>query len=143
MKTNFLKTLVISVLIGFTSNAQILNNSVIAFGQLKGFNVLHKAEGMVSLVKMNQGLYLNLAKEFKVTEGPDLFLMLRNSRNNKVGMFIVNPLKQYSGPQMYKVNLTEQDLVKYDQVIIYCKRFSALFGSAVLTFNPKAFVGYK
>ncbi|OYZ23251.1 MAG: hypothetical protein B7Y39_05530 [Bdellovibrio sp. 28-41-41] len=143
MNTKFFKTLLVFVLVGLGSSAQILNNSVVASGQFMGSDSMHKAQGQVALVKMNQGLYLNLAKEFKVTEGPDLFLMLRNSRNSKVGMFIVNPLKQYSGAQMYKVNLTEQDLIKYDQVIVYCKRFSALFGSAALTFNPKAFVGYK
>lgn len=140
MNTNFLKILIASVVIGLSAGAQILNNSVIASGQLMGSNVLHKAQGVVALIKMNQGLYINLDKNFRVTEGPDLFLMLRNTKNGSVGMPILAPLKQYSGAQMYRINLSEKDLLKYDQVIIYCKRFSTLFGLAPLTFNPNAFL---
>lgn len=139
MKQNFLSTIIFTMLIGISVLAQIQNNSVIAKGQWKGSNIFHKAEGSTSLVKMNQGLYITLSNDFKVTQGPDLFLMLRNSKNNSTGMFTITLLKQYAGGQMYKVNLSEQDLVKYDQVIIYCRRFSTLFGFAQLNFNPRAF----
>tara|TARA_B110001454_G_C12721908_1_gene435062 strand:- start:3596 stop:4024 length:429 start_codon:yes stop_codon:yes gene_type:complete len=140
MITIFFKTLVVSALIGMTASAQILNNTVIAAGQFKGAGMAHSAQGNATLFKMNQGLYVNLDKNFFVTEGPDLFLILRSSKIQSAGMFIITPLKQYKGSQNYKINLSESDLVKYDQVIIYCKRYTTLFAIASLTFNPKAFV---
>ncbi|MBL7554959.1 MAG: DM13 domain-containing protein [Bdellovibrionaceae bacterium] len=140
MTLHFFKVFIVSLIVGFTAGAQILNNSVIAMGAFKGADSMHKAQGYATLMKVNQGLYVQLDKNFYVSEGPDLFLMLRNSKNAHIGMTILTPLKQYSGAQMFKINISEQDLIKYDQVIIYCKRITTLFAFAPLTFNPNAFL---
>ena len=120
MKTNSIITLLFSLALALASQASILNNTVVDYGQLNGSNILHKAQGTASLVKMNQQNYISVDNAFKVTAGPDLYLMLRNSKDNKVGMFPVTSLTQYSGAQIYKVNLSDSELQKYDQIIIYC-----------------------
>jgi hypothetical protein len=115
--------------------AQMPGDYVIATGQLQGANFLHRAQGEVKIVKMNQGIFLSLDQNFSVTRGPDLFLMLRNTKNDKAGMPILATLKQYSGSQMFKLEISERDLMKFDQIIIYCKRFSSLFAFSELNFN--------
>ena len=131
-----LSLIIVALFLGLSVQAQMPVDEVIAVGELKGSNFLHKAQGMVAITKSNQGLYLNLDRNFSVTRGPDLFLMLRNSKDSRAAMPKLATLKQYSGAQMFKLEISEQDLMKYYQVIIYCQRFSSLFGFTILNFEP-------
>ena len=95
---------------------------------------IHKGEGQAKFVKSDNE-YSLLLENFKVTSGPDLYVYLSKGTNidskNKLGEFkSLGQLKGNSGNQVYSI--TEQDIKNYNSVVIWCKRFSALFTSASL-----------
>ena len=95
---------------------------------------IHKGEGQAKLIKSDNE-YSLLLESFKVTSGPDLYVYLSKETNvnskDKLGEFkSLGQLKGNSGNQAYSI--TEQDIKDYNSVVIWCKRFSALFTSASL-----------
>ena len=82
---------------------------------------------------MDDGNEVLRLEDFKSTNGPDLYVYLST---DKEATDIVNlgRLKANIGNQNYEIP-QGTDLEKYNKVLIWCKSFSVLFGSAELTVN--------
>ena len=73
---------------------------------------------------------LNL-EDFKTTNGPDLYVYL--ATDDRATEFVdLGKLKTSNGNQDYEIP-ENVDLSKYDKILIWCKAFSVLFGSAELS----------
>ena len=91
---------------------------------------IHDVTGVAKILKDESGLkYLRL-ENFKSTNGPDLHVYL--ATDEKASDYIIlGKLKANIGNQNYEIP-DGVDLVKYNKVLIWCKQFSVLFGSAEL-----------
>jgi len=91
---------------------------------------IHEVEGDAQILEIGENTnYLRL-ENFKSTNGPDLFVYL--STDEKASDFVsLGSLKGNIGNQNYKIP-EGVDLSKYNKVLIWCKSFSVLFGSAEL-----------
>jgi hypothetical protein len=91
---------------------------------------IHNAGGVAKVIALNDGTYVLRLENFKATNGPDLYVYLAT---DKSASDIVNlgRLKGNIGNQNYPIP-DGTDLTKYNTVLIWCKAFSVLFGSAQL-----------
>ena len=91
----------------------------------------HKAEGIVKVINLADGRTFLRLENLKTTNGPDLYVYLSVGKD---ASDIVNlgRLKGNIGNQNYEIP-AGADLSKYDTVLIWCKAFSTLFGSAKLS----------
>ncbi len=117
-----------------TVNLSESHNSLLS-GSFIGVNDgVHNAEGTAKVVPLQQ-VNSNILRleNLKITNGPDLYVYLST---DKSASDIVNlgKLKANNGNQNYNIP-TGTDLSKYDTVLIWCKAFSVLFGSA--EFKPQ------
>lgn len=89
---------------------------------------IHNAEGQVVVFQLGDGSSILRLEDFKSTNGPDLYVYLST---DKTASDIVNlgRLKGDMGNQNYDIP-QGTDLEKYDTVLIWCRAFSVLFGSA-------------
>jgi len=91
---------------------------------------IHNAEGIAREITLEDGKQFIRFENFKVTNGPDLFVYLATDKS--ASDFVdIGRLKANNGNQNYEVP-GGTDLTKYDTVLIWCKAFSVLFGSADL-----------
>ena len=91
---------------------------------------IHNAEGITREITLEDGKQFIRFENFKVTNGPDLFVYLATDKS--ASDFVdIGRLKANNGNQNYEVP-EGTDLTKYDTVLIWCKAFSVLFGSADL-----------
>lgn len=90
----------------------------------------HNAEGQAQLIKVGDKYYIRLEENFKVTNGPDLFVYL-----GKNGQYDPNTkldsLKGNIGSQNYEVPISI-NIQEYNEVWVWCRSFSVPFGKAVL-----------
>jgi hypothetical protein len=91
---------------------------------------IHNAEGIAREITLEDGKQFIRFENFKVTNGPDLFVYLATDKN-ATDFVDIGRLKANNGNQNYEVP-EGTDLTKYDTVLIWCKAFSVLFGSADL-----------
>jgi hypothetical protein len=92
---------------------------------------IHNAEGIVKVVYLEGGSDVLRLEELKVTNGPDLYVYL--AADKQASDFVdLGRLKANNGNQNYDIP-EGTDLSKYDTVLVWCKQFSVLFGSAELT----------
>lgn len=91
----------------------------------------HNAEGVASVIYLEDGSSVLRFEDFRVTNGPDLYVYLATDK--QASDFVdLGLLKGNVGSQNY--NIPEgTDLSKYDTVVIWCKSFSVYFGGAELT----------
>jgi hypothetical protein len=90
----------------------------------------HKVEGVAKVVNLADGKTFLRLENLKATNGPDLYVYL--STDKGVSDFVnLGRLKGNIGNQNYEIP-AGTDLAKYDTVLIWCKAFSTLFGSAKL-----------
>ena len=91
----------------------------------------HKAEGIAKVIDLTDGRTFLRLENLKTTNGPDLYVYLSTGKD---ASDIVNlgRLKGNIGNQNYEIPIGT-DLSKYNTVLIWCKAFSTLFGSAQLT----------
>jgi hypothetical protein len=91
----------------------------------------HKAEGIVKVIDLTDGRTFLRLENLKTTNGPDLYVYLSTGKD---ALDIVNlgRLKGNIGNQNYEIPIGT-DLSKHNTVLIWCKAFSTLFGSAQLT----------
>ena len=91
---------------------------------------IHEVQGDARILEIGDNTnYLRL-ENFKSTNGPDLYVYL--STDEKASDFVsLGSLKGNIGNQNYKIP-EGVDLSKYNKVLIWCKSFSVLFGSAEL-----------
>jgi hypothetical protein len=91
----------------------------------------HKAEGLAKVINLADGRTFLRLENLKATNGPDLYVYLSTGKD---ASDIVNlgRLKGNIGNQNYEIP-AGTDLSKYDTVLIWCKAFWTLFGSAKLS----------
>jgi Electron transfer DM13 len=100
-------------------------------GQFMGVgDGIHEAEGLAKEISLEDGRQFVRFENFKVTNGPDLFVYLATDKS--ASDFVdLGKLKANNGNQNYQIP-PGTDLSKYNTVVIWCKAFSVLFGSAAL-----------
>jgi len=108
------------------SNAsRIITGSFIGAGD--GF---HNAEGLVKVIPLGDRTTILRLENFKSTNGPNVHLYLATDK--AASNFIdLGRLKANNGNQNYYIP-NGTDLAKYNMVLVWCKDFSVLFGSAKL-----------
>lgn len=87
----------------------------------------HKVSGDAKVFSQNGKNYLRF-ENFEATNGPDLYVYLSTAKNND-DYVSLGKLKGNIGDQNYELP-ENVDLKKYNNVLIWCQRFSVLFGSA-------------
>ena len=92
---------------------------------------IHNAEGEAKVIPFQDGDSNILRLEnLRVTNGPDLYVYLATDKT--ASDFVnIGKLKANNGNQNYDIP-AGTDLTKYDTVLIWCRPFSVLFGSAEL-----------
>ena len=92
---------------------------------------VHDAQGDVYTIPLEDTSNVLRIENFKSTNGPDLYVYLSTDEN--ASDFInLGALKASSGNQNYEIP-DDTDLSKYNKVLIWCKAFGVLFGSAELS----------
>lgn len=109
--------------------AKDLDLAPVAQGVFKSADAKHSTAGSFTVTKKASGLVLTLDKSFSTSTGPDLRVVLRDSTGRNP-MVVVSELKSFSGAQQYMLNLSEADLSKFNEVVIYCAKFHVDFGIA-------------
>ncbi len=112
--------------------------SVLSQGKFIGADeIIHHAEGTAKLVRTNPTeIIVRFEEDFKVSNGPDLYVWLvKPDSDPKTDYVDLGKLKGNIGSQNYVVP-TATDLSQYTNVIVWCKAFSVLFGTAKLE-RPK------
>lgn len=121
------------------ASAQGSQPVLLASGQFGAVDGLHKGQGSARLFRLSDGQRILRLEEFKVTNGPDLYVYLsghaapRNSGQlHDGGALEVGRLKGNIGNQNYALP-ADVDLSKFKSVVIYCKQFSVVFSTAELS----------
>lgn len=109
-----------------TNNAKSLMGNFVGAGD--GF---HDAEGVAKVLTLSDGKIFLRLENLKATNGPDLYVYLSTDKNVE-DIVNLGRLKGNIGNQNYEIP-TGTDLSKYNTVLIWCKAFSTLFGSAKLS----------
>lgn len=120
-------------------SAQSTQPVLVASGQFGGIDGLHKGEGNARVYRLSDGTVVLRLEEFKVTNGPDLYVFLsghsapRNGAQvHEGGALEVARLKGNIGNQNYALP-PDVDFSKFKSVVIYCKQFSVVFSTAELS----------
>ncbi|WP_371504646.1 DM13 domain-containing protein [Nitrosopumilus adriaticus] len=91
---------------------------------------IHDAQGDAYTIPLQDGSDVLRLEDFQSTNGPDLYVYL--STDDNASEFInLGELKANKGNQNYQIP-EDTDLDKYNKVLIWCKAFGVLFGSAEL-----------
>jgi hypothetical protein len=97
-----------------------------AFGGISRYRV----SGLAQVIEGGGERVLRFEEGFSSTNGPDLFVWL--VRGGDVNDYVdLGRLKGNLGSQNYTIP-EGVDLAQYDQVLIWCRAFRVLFGSATL-----------
>lgn len=104
----------------------------------------HPTEGNVRIISEEAQTFIELDSNFKTSEmGPDLVVILHRSSDVigstnppayplKEGDYVVvSPLNQFSGMQKYAIP-EGINVADYKSIAIWCRKFNATFGSAVI-----------
>ncbi len=92
---------------------------------------IHDAQGDAYTIPLEGGGNVLRLENFESTNGPDLFVYLATDDN--ASEFVnLGELKASKGNQNYEIP-EDTDLSKYSKVLIWCKAFGVLFGSAELS----------
>ncbi|MFB5630208.1 MAG: DM13 domain-containing protein [Nitrosopumilaceae archaeon] len=91
---------------------------------------IHDAQGDVLIIESDDGSRFLRFENFKATNGPDLYVYLSTDQTAE-DYVSLGMLKGNIGNQNYMIP-PGADLSNYDMVLIWCKQFSVLFGSAKL-----------
>ena len=118
---------------GMTDSMASPQSSVVHSGTFVGVNDgIHNAEGNAKIIQLSNGAGSVLRLEdFKSTNGPDLYVYLSTDKGTATDFVNLGRLKGNIGNQNYDIP-KRTDLSKYDTVLIWCRAFSVLFGSAEL-----------
>ena len=111
---------------GSETSDSLLTGSFVGVG-----DGIHDAQGIAKVIPVEGGGSVLRLEDLVVTNGPDLYVYL--SIDKSASDFVnLGRLKANIGNQNYPIP-AGTDLTKYDTVLIWCKAFSVLFGSADLT----------
>lgn len=95
---------------------------------------IHNADGLARVIPLDNGTSVLRLENFKATNGPDLYVYLATD-NSASDIVNLGRLKGNIGNQNYVIP-AGTDLSKYDRVLVWCRAFSVLFGSAQLVPVP-------
>jgi hypothetical protein len=114
-----------------TQDNATTNTNALRTGSFVGVgDGIHNAEGTAKVIPLQDDSNILRLEDLRVTNGPDLYVYL--ATNKSASDFVsLDKLKANNGNQNYDIP-TETDLTKYDTVLIWCRPFSVLFGSAEL-----------
>jgi hypothetical protein len=114
---------------GSETNDSLLTGSFVGVG-----DGIHDAQGVAKVIPVDGGGDVLRLEDLVVTNGPDLYVYL--STDKSASNFVnLGRLKANIGNQNYPIP-DGTDMTKYDTVLIWCRAFSVLFGSAEL--RPEA-----
>ncbi len=101
-----------------------------------GVDAVHWGQGAVEITNANNNPMLSFKEDFKVAQGPDLFVYLSpNATGEDLGEFAsLGPLKANEGEQEYVLPSNYKD---YETVVIWCRAFSVTFATAEFDFNKE------
>lgn len=104
---------------------------IISQGNFQGADGFHKAQGSAKLIKIGDKYYVRFEDNFKVTNGPDLFVIFGNDGQYN-GEARLGALKGNMGGQNYPVppNINP---TQYNEVWVWCRAFNVPFGKASLS----------
>ncbi len=106
---------------------------VVSRGEWKGADEFHFARGSALVVEVASGQFVLRVEGFSVRNGPDLFVMLSPSATGyQEGALKLGRLKATDGAFNYDIPMGT-DLAKFQSVVVWCERFTTLFGTAALT----------
>jgi hypothetical protein len=105
---------------------QVLSETV-ASGQFIGV-AGHSAEGTAKLIKVGEKYFVRFDEDFKITNGPDLFVYFGRDGVYDPGTQLA-ALKGNIGSQNYEV-LASIDPTKYNEIWVWCRAFRVGFGKA-------------
>lgn len=111
--------------IGNETSDLLLTGSFVGVG-----DGIHDAQGIAKVVPIEGGGDVLRLEDLVVTNGPDLYVYLSTDKSASDFMNL-GRLKANIGNQNYPIPVGT-DLSKYDTVLIWCRAFSVLFGSADL-----------
>ncbi len=106
-----------------------LNSS--AEGTFVDADSFHRTSGTATIVQSGDGSRLLQLSQFRTINGPDLFVYLATDTTAK-DIVNLGPLKGNLGDQHYQIP-PNADLSRYRYVLIWCRTFAVLFGSAQLS----------
>lgn len=104
-------------------------SQVVSAGTFSGL-AGHSAQGAAKLIKTGSRYYIRFEDDFRVTNGPDLYVYLgKNGQYDSAAR--LGALKGNVGSQNYEVpdNLA---VTNYSEVWVWCRSFSVAFGKAEL-----------
>ncbi|MFV8828986.1 DM13 domain-containing protein [Alkalihalobacterium sp. APHAB7] len=93
----------------------------------------YKASGIAKTIEASGTRYLRF-EDFNVTNGPDLFVYLVKSGKDTTDGINLGKLGGNIGNQNYELPI-DIDLIEYSSVVIYCRAFSRIFGTADLSLS--------
>jgi hypothetical protein len=118
-------------LIGNETSDLLLTGSFVGVG-----DGIHDAQGIAKVIPVEGGGNVLRLEDLVVTNGPDLYVYL--STDKSASDFVnLGRLKANIGNQNYPIP-AGTDMTKYDTVLIWCRAFSVLFGSAELSLSAAA-----
>lgn len=110
---------------------------LLARGKLKDADQIHKGSGTAGLYQLPDGNHLLRFEDMRVTNGPDLRVLLvehpdpQGRDDIKEGFLDLGALKGNVGNQNYAVP-SGTEVSRFSSVVIYCRAFHVLFSSAPL-----------
>jgi len=110
--------------------APAANAVTLATGTFTGADSFHRAFGTARVLELSDGSRMLRLESFTATNGPDLFVYLSTDRT-AADFVNLGELKGNLGDQNYNIP-SGTDLARHRFVLIWCRAFSVLFGSAEL-----------
>lgn len=112
--------------------------TLLAEGDFDEIDFVHKGQGKAEIFRLADGSHLLRLEEFRVTNGPNLFVVLSgharpgNPGELREGAYLeLAPLKGNMGNQNYSLPSDFQPS-RFRSAVIYCKAFSVIFSRAAL-----------
>ncbi|MCA9940261.1 MAG: DM13 domain-containing protein [Anaerolineales bacterium] len=111
--------------------------AVLRTGRFVDADEFHSGSGTATIYRAADGSLLLRLEDFRVTNGPDLHVLLANGAKptgtENMGQFLdLGELKGNVGNQNYEIP-ADTDLGIYNSVIIYCQPFEVVFSTATLS----------
>ena len=107
--------------------SELSKPAILSRGEFMGVKG-HNAEGTAEILDIAGKKYIRFEENFKVTNGPDLFVYLgKNGQYDSTAN--LGRLKGNIGSQNYEIS-AELDISEYDSVWVWCRAFSVGFGVA-------------
>ena len=111
---------------------------VVAAGQFRDADEFHQGAGTVTLYRLPDGTHLLRFEDFRVTNGPQLHVLLANhaepasSADLEGGYVDLGGLKGNVGSQNYEI-AADIAIDPVKSIVIYCKPFHVVFSTATLS----------